>query len=425
MKRLVECYIPLDELNKTSKKEAGFIRVPKISNIHPYLARRPTATARTLTLSAVLPEITDKNEFMEALGFTKVNDVPYKILYLVNPDRQLISELIKKYTDKNPEDITILDPMAGGGSIPLESLRLGFRTIAIDYNPVAYLILKAVLEYPARYGRKLYEDVKREVERLLDWAKKELNKYYPAGYIVARGYKCPNINCQGLIPIIHGNKLGKEGPYIEFEIDKDRKTFRVRITSREVKFDKLRCPYCNTPINKDVALKDWVKRHKELLEIALSGDIERAKEKLKDLLETHVLLIKETTQDFMPVNEEDKEALVEAYLDLAQQADKLGEFLLDSQIPKENQVFEPLTRYGIEYWYELFNPRQLLILLKLMKYVRNRAEELIREKGEYGVAIALYLALGVSKSFIVILLIFCTNKLPNPVPCITMLPFAK
>jgi len=50
--------------------------------------------------------------------------------------------------------------MAGGGSIPLESLRLGFHTIAAEYNPVAYLILKATLEYPAKFGMKLYHEVK-------------------------------------------------------------------------------------------------------------------------------------------------------------------------------------------------------------------------------------------------------------------------
>ncbi len=46
----------------------------------------------------------------------------------------------------------ILDPFAGGGSYPLEALRLGCETFANDYNPVAVLILKATLEYPQRFG---------------------------------------------------------------------------------------------------------------------------------------------------------------------------------------------------------------------------------------------------------------------------------
>ena len=44
--------------------------------------------------------------------------------------------------------VTVLDPTAGGGSIPFESARLNCRTIANDLNPVATLILKATLELP-------------------------------------------------------------------------------------------------------------------------------------------------------------------------------------------------------------------------------------------------------------------------------------
>ena len=46
----------------------------------------------------------------------------------------------------------MLDPFAGGGSIPFESLRYGFTTIANDLNPVAATILKATLDYPAWFG---------------------------------------------------------------------------------------------------------------------------------------------------------------------------------------------------------------------------------------------------------------------------------
>jgi adenine-specific DNA methylase len=47
----------------------------------------------------------------------------------------------------------VLDCFAGGGAIPLEAIRLGCETYALDYNPVAVLILKAVLEYPQKFGK--------------------------------------------------------------------------------------------------------------------------------------------------------------------------------------------------------------------------------------------------------------------------------
>ena len=394
---LVEEYLPLSKINENSRIEAGFIRVPKISNLHPYLARRPTSTARALTLASILPSNVIREEFERALGFGRIGSAPYKLLYLVNPDRAYVRELVKKYTGRDPENIVVVDPMAGGGAIPLEALRLGFRTVAMDYNPVAYIILKATLEYPAKYGAKLYEDVRKEVEALIEYARKELSQYYPEdayNYIVARGYKCPA--CGGLVPVIHSNKLD-ESTYAKFNFNKQEKSFTVEITDTEERFERLRCPYCGSPLNEELVLRDWVKRHKELLNVALSGDIEKAKEKIQELLETHIMLVKETPEGFKPADEKDGQELVKAYLDLAAQIKELRKYLPDAQIPRENEVFAPIREMGIRYWYELFNPRQLLIILKLVKYVRERAEFLIKEKGEYGAAIALYLALGLDK----------------------------
>src|SRR5690606_9097493 len=41
----------------------------------------------------------------------------------------------------------LADPFCGGGSIPLEGLRLGTSSYAFDLNPVATLISKVTLEY--------------------------------------------------------------------------------------------------------------------------------------------------------------------------------------------------------------------------------------------------------------------------------------
>ncbi|MFP3319302.1 MAG: DUF1156 domain-containing protein [Acidilobus sp.] len=401
---LVEEYLPLSKINENSKTEAGFIRVPKISNLHPYLARRPTSATRALTLASVLPSLASREEFERALGLDKISSVPFRLLYLVNPDRAYVKELVKKYTGKDPENIVVVDPMAGGGAIPLEALRLGFRTVAMDYNPVAYIILKATLEYPAKYGVRLYEDVKKEVEALIEYARKELSQYYAEdayNYIVARGYRCPY--CGGLIPIVHSNRLYKGKPnkrkpiYVRFNFNKQEKSFTMEITNAEEEFGRLRCPYCGKPLAKEVVLRDWVKRHKELLRVALSGDVEKAKEKIQELLETHMILIKETPEGFKPADEKDRQVLIKAYLDLATQIKELKEYLPNAQIPKENEVFTPIREMGIEYWYELFNPRQLLILLKLMKYVKERIKTLTEKHGEYGFAVSLYLALGISK----------------------------
>ncbi len=49
----------------------------------------------------------------------------------------------------------VLDMYAGGAAIPLEALRLGCETYAIDLNPVAHIIELCTLVYPQKYGKKL------------------------------------------------------------------------------------------------------------------------------------------------------------------------------------------------------------------------------------------------------------------------------
>jgi putative DNA methylase len=52
----------------------------------------------------------------------------------------------------------VVDPFAGGGSIPLEALRVGADVFASDLNPVPVLLNKVVLEYIPKYGRRLVDE---------------------------------------------------------------------------------------------------------------------------------------------------------------------------------------------------------------------------------------------------------------------------
>ncbi len=425
-RRLVEEWLPLSEMNLHAAIEISFrisrnkyrpqflslysvdptvlnVGTPQPNNLHPWFARRPMALSRILNLAAILPHNFSKDLFREIVGFNDISDLAtQKILPILlnsNPKRRHLDDVLKEKIGKNSSEILIVDPMAGGGSIPLEALRLGFRTVAMEYNPVAYLILKATLEYPAKYGVRLYEEVKAEAERLIGWARKELGKYYPEdamNYIIARGYMCKS--CGGLIPIIHTTRLGKNGPYIKFSFDGEKKSFAVDISEVEAEFTRLRCPYCKAPVVEEVALRDWVSRHKRLLKTALSGDFKSAKESVEELNRTHILLVKQTKRGFKAAAKEDVERFTEAYLDLTRLSEELKDYIPSDPIYKaENEVFKPVTDLGIDYWYELFNPRQLLILMKLVKYVRARIKESIDEKAEFRLAGIFYLAFGIDK----------------------------
>jgi adenine-specific DNA methylase len=376
---------------------------PRIRNLHLWLARRPSGAARVLTSAAILSSATNKETFKAIVG---LNEIPHlidsklpPIMMLVNPKKDIVAEIVQHQMKTDPKNIVIVDPMAGGGSIPLESLRLGLRTVAMDYNPVAYLILKATLEYPARYGLRLWKDVREEAKKFAEFAKNELGKYYSEEArmraIIARGFECPN--CNGLVPIIHGTRLRGNGPYIRFQFDKKEKIFKIDIVNEETDYEKLRCPYCKRPLTKDEVFTQWATRHKEILKIALNGDVLEAQKCKGKLLRIHIPLLQQVKTGFAPCKKEDEERFFSAYLDLAKQAKRLKIYLPSSPIPKENSVFGNIKKYGIDYWYEMYNPRQLLVFLKLVEYMSNRVKELVKNYQEYGAAIALYLVFGLNK----------------------------
>ena len=73
----------------------------------------------------------------------------------------------------------VVDPFAGGGSIPLEALRLGCDVYATDLNRVACLILKTMLEDVPRHGPGLAEKVSTAGTEIKPAAEPELGRFYP------------------------------------------------------------------------------------------------------------------------------------------------------------------------------------------------------------------------------------------------------
>jgi adenine-specific DNA methylase len=111
-----------------------------------------------------------------------------------------------------------VDPFAGGGSIPLEALRLGCEAFASDLNPVACLILKVMLEDIPRHGPELAEELRRVGKEIKEKAEKELAEFYPKdpdratpiAYLWARTVKCESPNCGAEIPLMRSFWLCKK-----------------------------------------------------------------------------------------------------------------------------------------------------------------------------------------------------------------------
>ena len=111
------------------------------------------------------------------------------------------------HTNETP---LVVDPFAGGGSIPLEALRLGCETFASDLNPVAGLILKAMLEDIPRHGVKLADELQSVRSEMSEKTQELLADLYPAdsdgatpiAYLWARTIRCEAPNCGAEIPLI-------------------------------------------------------------------------------------------------------------------------------------------------------------------------------------------------------------------------------
>jgi hypothetical protein len=111
----------------------------------------------------------------------------------------------------------VVDPFAGGGSIPLEALRIGCDASATDLNPVACLIEKATLEDIPRGGPELPDRIRRIGTEVIAAAGMELAEFYPTApdgskaitYLWARTIICDS--CGAEIPLVRSFWLSDKG----------------------------------------------------------------------------------------------------------------------------------------------------------------------------------------------------------------------
>jgi adenine-specific DNA methylase len=239
-RRLIEEWLPIAEIGIESVRErTPMTPFPAPNRLHVWWARRPLVASRAAILASLLPADADRAKFLHMVGIhgdpvaakvriaeatrqgVRLGKVAYGYsrAFSYSPDAEDRDWLRKARAVAEFEDeVTVLDPTAGGGSIPFEAARLGLNTIANDLNPVAWLILKATVEFPAKYGQKLlarYEQLgaefrRRAVERLAAFYPPEPKPdCVPDGYLWARTISCPY--CGGLVPLSPNWRLDSKG----------------------------------------------------------------------------------------------------------------------------------------------------------------------------------------------------------------------
>ncbi len=290
-KRLAEVDFPIAEVSKHAAWEKS-IRHGHPSTLHLWWARRPLASSRAMLLELLLPDPCDplcpeefKDRARELLARPMTawkrpgrtdEELRASLLSFIaefaNWDNAVKTDFLEvsrglvkaAYPEETP---LVVDPFAGGGSIPLEALRLGCETFASDLNPVACLILKVMLEDIPRHGPKLAEELRRVGAEIKEKAELEIADLYPKdpdgatpiAYLWARTVRCEAPNCGAEIPLMRSFWLCKkpkrkralrykvvrpEGapPRIEFEIFEPESEAEVPVGT--VTRARARCPVC-------------------------------------------------------------------------------------------------------------------------------------------------------------------------------------
>ena len=419
MKRFIEETFPVKEVSAESANEKNIL-----SSLHIWWARRPLVASRATAYAALIPPPKDTEDWNTKRNF---------ISNLSKRGNSLNSHLIetarKEILEANDgEPPKVLDPFGGGGSIPLEALRLGCETYSSDLNPVAILIQKCTLEYPQRYGspkhvkaentlsgvttqNPLLEDVKKWSAWVLAEAKKELEKYYPeeeggpipVGYIWARTIPCQNPSCGAEIPLMRqfwlANKPKKKVALYPFD-EAGEVSFKIVGDGYELMPDDFNPS--NGTVSRAVAV------------CSLCGGTVEAKLTRKLFQEGKAGQRMVAVVTYKPgmkgkryrvATDADLTVFREAEVYLEEKREKLTLAWGVNAVPDEptpegkgsgaERAFS-VQNYGMNTWGDLFNPRQKLALITFAEKVKKAHQNILDEgvDEDYAKAVVSYLALG-------------------------------
>ncbi len=433
-KRLAEVDFPIAVVSAHSAREKS-IRHGHPSTLHLWWARRPLASCRAMLLGLLLPDPCDAHcpqDFkaqarallpqVQGAPGSKDEDLRQALLKFIgtfanwdlsaHPAYLEVSRgLVKAAHPEEPP--LVVDPFAGGGSIPLEALRLGCEAFASDLNPVACLILKVMLEDIPRYGPQLAEELRRVGSEIKQAAEKELAEFYPVdpdgarpiAYLWARTVRCEAPNCGAEIPLMRSFWLCKkanrkralrykvihphphplpsrereqknsilaplggegrgEGAMIEFEIFELKK--EAEVPEGTVTRAKARCLCCGTVLAPE-RVRAQLASQLGGADVGFDGNGKRIGG--ARLLAVVTLKPGEQGRQYRLPNERDYEAVWKAQKRLEEiAATPLPDGLSpvpDEPLPPVGTLGFRVQRYGMLQWGDLFTARQMVALLTI------------------------------------------------------------
>jgi putative DNA methylase len=427
-RKLIEVALPLEAINRESAREKS-IRHGHPSTLHLWWARRPLAAARAVLFAQLVDDPSSRpEEFPTQDDQRRERDRLHELIRELvrwdnSQDTKLLSrayaEILKSCDGKPP---AIIDPFAGGGTIPLEAQRLGLMSYASDINPVAVLINKALVEIPPKFADQppifpgkeetefrtwrrsqgLAADVRAYGTWMRDEALRRIGSLYPKvmlpngtesdaiAWIWARTIACPNPACRIDMPLVRswwlGKKKGKE-VYVVPLMDDDP----THVSGRRVRFE-IRHGAAGAPeATADGTVSGRTGAICVACDATASIDYLRA-EGLAHRIGKILMAI---------VAEGDRKRIYVAPNDFHSTAADIErpEDTAQGEIANNPRWFSP-PAYGITNFSDLLTNRQIVAMNTLSNLTIEARDRVIRDGGasDYADAVATYLGFSVSKA---------------------------
>ena len=422
-KKLIEVALPLEKINAESSREKS-IRQGHPSTMHLWWARRPLAAARAVIWASLIddpashPEKypTEEEQVKERQRLFRI--LEELVVWENSTNDSILDEARKEISNSVEGELpTLLDPFSGGGTIPMEGLRLGLNVRAHDLNPVALMINKAMVEIPPKYrgeqpvnpdanilGRAsgyndatgLAEDVRYYGELIRKQAFEQIGELYPkvvvpekngggkataVAWLWTRTVKCPNPACGCEMPLIKSFELTKKknsACYLEPIIEGKKIRYEIKYGNTKRKGTVNRkgatCLVCGSPVDLDYIREKGQSNEigYQLLAIIAEGD----KRKI-----------------YLPAESDNSPEKINRPTDFP-----------DTEIA----YYPGCTNckiYGMEYFSDLMTNRQLTamttfsdLVVNIVDIIKNDAvKQGIELKEGYAEAVQTYLAFGVDR----------------------------
>lgn len=405
-RKLIEVSLPLEDINRESAREKS-IRHGHPSALHIWWARRPLAAARAVLFAQLVDDPSSfpdrfPTEEDQKVERERLHDIIRRLVVWENVgDEKLFREAheeILASTGGNPP--AILDPFAGGGTIPLEAQRLGLEAHASDLNPVAVLINKALIEIPPLFAGRppvfpgaadsrlgdwprasgLAEDVRRYGAWMRDRAEQRIGHLYPkatladgskaavVAWIWARTVTCPNPACGIEMPLVRswwlGKKKGKEA-YVVPEVVADAEASSGRRVAFTIGHDASRGPTkdADGTVGRTGAQCIACESAVELKYVRAEGKAGRMSSEL-------MAVVAEGNRQrvYLPPTDEHRSAADVQSPNSAPVGD----------LPKNPRDFKT-PNYGMTQWAQLFTNRQLVALTTFSDLVAEAREQVLAD----------------------------------------------